>query len=135
MCFFWQYNGIQKEVLIRMNRNAFIRTRTDSFLKEQAELVFSRLGINMTDAINLFLAQVTLRNALPFDVSIPSSDTEFHEAKEKAFEERKIQLNLVIEAAEEDYKTGRILTPEESKLRTRAKLESLEVSRKKSRTR
>jgi hypothetical protein len=89
----------------------------------------------MTDAINLFLAQVTLRNALPFDVSIPSSDTEFHEAKEKAFEERKIQLNLVIEAAEEDYKTGRILTPEESKLRTRAKLESLEVSRKKSRTR
>ena len=115
-----------------MHRDAFIRTRTDSFLKTQAELVFSRLGLNMTDAINMFLAQVTLRNALPFEVAIPDDDIEFQKAKDKAFEERRHQLNLAIEAAEADYEAGRILTPEQSKVRTRAKLDTLQATKKKS---
>ena len=112
-----------------MPRDAFIRTRTDAYLKEQAELVFARLGLNMTDAINMFLAQVTLHNAIPFTISIPQTDTEFHKAKEAAFEERKRQLNAAIEEGAKDIREGRFLTPEESRAQTRAKLEALKAAR------
>lgn len=58
-----------------MAKDAYIRTRTDSTLKASAEEIFSRLGLNMSDAINLFLAQVTLRDGLPFEVRLPNADT------------------------------------------------------------
>jgi DNA-damage-inducible protein J len=112
-----------------MQRDAFIRTRTDSYLKEQAELVFARLGINMTDAINMFLAQVALQNAIPFMVSVPQTDTEFYRLKQEALEDRKRQLADAIAEGEADFATGRFLTIEESKARTRSKIELLQKDR------
>lgn len=43
------------------------RVGTDRFQK--AEKVFDRLGLKTTDAINLFFAQVALREDLPFVVT------------------------------------------------------------------
>lgn len=43
------------------------RVGTDRFKK--AEKVFDRLGLKTTDAINLFFAQVALREDLPFVVT------------------------------------------------------------------
>ena len=58
-----------------MSKDAFIRARTDAHLKEQVEHIFAKIGLNMTDAINLFFHQVELQGGLPFDVRIPNAET------------------------------------------------------------
>ena len=52
-----------------------IHTRIDQNLKREAELVFNHLGMNTTEAIRMFLTQVTLRQGIPFDVKIPNKET------------------------------------------------------------
>ena len=46
-----------------------IRARVDSRKVKKAEKVFSRLGLKMSDAINIFISQVELRDDLPFMVT------------------------------------------------------------------
>ena len=53
--------------------DARITFRTDKDLKEQAENLFERLGMNMTTAINVFLAKAVDVGAIPFMVSTKSS--------------------------------------------------------------
>lgn len=47
-----------------------ISIRLDSEVKEQAQQVFSNLGMNMTTAINIFLRQAIQYQGLPFDVRL-----------------------------------------------------------------
>ena len=42
----------------------------DSEVKEQAQLVFNHLGMDMTTAINIFLRQAIKYQGLPFDVKL-----------------------------------------------------------------
>ena len=42
----------------------------DSEVKEQAQQVFSNLGMDMTTAINIFLRQAIQYQGLPFDVRL-----------------------------------------------------------------
>ena len=44
--------------------------RLDSEVKEQAQQVFSNLGMDMTTAINIFLRQAIQYQGLPFDVRL-----------------------------------------------------------------
>ncbi|MCL2337919.1 MAG: type II toxin-antitoxin system RelB/DinJ family antitoxin [Firmicutes bacterium] len=43
--------------------------RVDKSLKEQAEILFERLGMNMTTALNVFLRKAVAESAIPFPVS------------------------------------------------------------------
>jgi DNA-damage-inducible protein J len=52
----------------------YIRTRVDPEVKEASERILNQLGLSTTEAIRLFLAQVTLRHGLPFDVTLPDQD-------------------------------------------------------------
>jgi len=58
-----------------MAKTAMITTRVDPELKADVQKVLGKLGINTTEAINLFLSQVRLRKGLPFDVKIPNKTT------------------------------------------------------------
>ncbi|WOG25666.1 type II toxin-antitoxin system RelB/DinJ family antitoxin [Endozoicomonas sp. 8E] len=58
-----------------MSKSAMIRARIEPDIKEQAEAIFRKLGLNATDAITLFYKQVGLCNGLPFDVRIPNDET------------------------------------------------------------
>lgn len=58
-----------------MAKTAMIRARTTPELKADAERVFEKLGINTSEAINLFLAQVRIYKGIPFDVRIPNKTT------------------------------------------------------------
>lgn len=49
--------------------NTLLRARVDSARYRKAERVFKRLGMKTGDAINVFLAQVALRDDLPFAVT------------------------------------------------------------------
>ena len=46
-----------------------VTMRVDKELKEQAEMLFDRLGMNMTTAFNVFLRKAVDEAAIPFPVS------------------------------------------------------------------
>lgn len=58
-----------------MSKTAMVRARVEPDLKEHAETVFQRLGLNATQAITMFYKQVELREGLPFEVAIPTPTT------------------------------------------------------------
>lgn len=47
-----------------------LNIRTDKEIKEQAEAIFSELGLNMTTAINIFLRTAIRENGIPFDLRL-----------------------------------------------------------------
>ncbi|MBI5529468.1 MAG: type II toxin-antitoxin system RelB/DinJ family antitoxin [Deltaproteobacteria bacterium] len=58
-----------------MSKSAMVRARIRPELKDGAETVFKRLGLNPTQAITIFYRQVELRGGLPFEVAIPTTTT------------------------------------------------------------
>ena len=47
-----------------------LNIRTDKVVKEQAEEIFSALGLNMTTAINMFLRTAIREHGIPFDLKL-----------------------------------------------------------------
>ena len=47
-----------------------INIRIDSAVKSQAQDVLSKLGLDLTTAVNLFLRQVICKQSVSFDVSV-----------------------------------------------------------------
>ena len=47
-----------------------IKTRVPSRRYRKAEKVLGKLGLNPEDAFNMMLAQIELREALPFEVAV-----------------------------------------------------------------
>jgi DNA-damage-inducible protein J len=77
-----------------MPKAEFIRARVDETLKANTELLFARLGLNMTDAITLFLTQCELRQGLPFDVKIPTTGEKMLDAiKRKNIPHKAVEVN------------------------------------------
>ena len=58
-----------------MSKSAMVRARIEPELKENAEKVFQKLGLSVTQAITIFYKQVEMRNGLPFDIVIPTNET------------------------------------------------------------
>ncbi len=52
-----------------MNKTVNVTIRIEKELKEEAEQLFSSLGMNLTTAINVFLRQAVRNNGIPFDIS------------------------------------------------------------------
>ena len=59
-----------------MPKTAVIQTRIDPKVKTKAQKVLSKLNISMSEAISLFLTQVSLNNGIPFEIKIPNKLTE-----------------------------------------------------------
>lgn len=49
-----------------MAKTAILRARVESDKFQAAEKIFSKLGISVADAINLFLSQVSIHKGIPF---------------------------------------------------------------------
>lgn len=54
-----------------------LNIRTDKAVKEQAEALFSELGLNMTTAVNMFLRTAIRENGIPFELKldVPNNTT------------------------------------------------------------
>lgn len=52
------------------NTSTNLNIRVDVDVKEQSEEIFSKLGINMTTAVNMFLRTVIREKGIPFDLSL-----------------------------------------------------------------
>jgi DNA-damage-inducible protein J len=53
---------------------ARLSVRVDGDMKQQAELVFRRLGINMSTGINMYLSRVVQQKGIPFSLSLDRSE-------------------------------------------------------------
>ena len=86
-----------------MSKTAMIRARTEPKLKKDVEVIFNKLGLTSTEAINIFYKQVRLRKGIPFEIKIPNKTTL------KAFKDSESGKNLKsfrnIDKLLEDLKT------------------------------
>ena len=57
------------------NMTAEVRTRISPQLKTQATAVLADCGLNISDAVRLFLRQVVTQRGLPFSVKVPNAAT------------------------------------------------------------
>lgn len=59
-----------------------VTMRIDRNVKEAAEQLFSRLGLNMTTAVGLFLRKAVSEDAIPFVVSVKKSGINGYSARQ-----------------------------------------------------
>ncbi len=52
-----------------------IRARTDEETKEKVERIFAELGLNTSQAINIFFKNVIMNDGMPFAIKIPNKIT------------------------------------------------------------
>ena len=55
-----------------MAKTTNIYIRLEPGLKEEAEAILSKLGIPVSNAVNIFLKQVVMQRGIPFDVKLPT---------------------------------------------------------------
>lgn len=60
-----------------MVKSTNLNIRIDKAVKDQAELVFNELGMNMTTAVNIFLKTAIRENGIPFELTlnVPNAET------------------------------------------------------------
>ena len=58
-----------------MTKTATIQTRVDPEIKRNAQKILSTLNISMSEAISIYLTQITLNNGIPFEIKIPNKLT------------------------------------------------------------
>lgn len=58
-----------------MAKTAIIQSRVDPIIKTKAQIILKKLNISMSEAISLYLAQITLHNGIPFEIKIPNEIT------------------------------------------------------------
>ena len=98
-----------------MTRDDTIHVRVNGEIKKQAEEVFAKLGISLSDAVNMFLAQSALSRGLPFRPEIPDS------APESVIVNSEEELAERLERAERDVAEGRVYPAKEVFERMRAR--------------
>lgn len=57
-------------------RTAIVQIKTETDIKEKCARLFESLGINISDAVNMFFRQSLLRGGLPFEVALPRPNAE-----------------------------------------------------------
>ncbi|MCL2323508.1 MAG: type II toxin-antitoxin system RelB/DinJ family antitoxin [Oscillospiraceae bacterium] len=62
---------------------ANINISMDKNLKEEAESLFSELGMNMATAINIFVSQAVRKGKIPFEISLNEPNAETLEAMQE----------------------------------------------------
>ncbi len=55
------------------SRTSGVYSHADPEIKEQAEIILSRLGIPMSNAIDMFLRQIVIHRGIPFEMVLPAN--------------------------------------------------------------
>ena len=58
-----------------MAKTATIQTRVDPKIKQNAQMILKTLNISMSEAISMYLSQITLHKGIPFEIKIPNEVT------------------------------------------------------------
>ena len=65
-------------------KSATLNMRVDPSVKEEAERVYAQFGMNLTDAVNVFLHKSIMEGGLPFDLRQPRYNAETELAMSEA---------------------------------------------------
>ena len=57
-----------------------LNVRVDSTLKQESDMLFKELGLNMSTAINMFLTKCVKTSSIPFKIEEPTPSKEFEKA-------------------------------------------------------
>ena len=86
-----------------MEKTATLNLRVNPTVKEQAEIVLSRLGVPMSTAINMYLNQISLTGGIPFAVTLPKTPEDINA---DVMTDKEIHAKL--QNGYDDVKTGRV---------------------------
>lgn len=100
-------------IMANMTKTETLHIRVNESVKSNAEETLSRLGISISEAVNMFLCQVDLTGGLPFEVKLP--------APERIIVHSQEELRQKIAEADEDIRAGRTSNAREAIDRLRAK--------------
>ena len=81
-----------------------VRSRIEQDLKDRASEVLAECGLNLSDAIRLFLRQVVAQQGLPFEVKTPNATT--IAAMQEARSMRRAKFDTAQEIFNDLEKTG-----------------------------
>jgi DNA-damage-inducible protein J len=59
-----------------MDKSATIQARINPEVKREAQKILKKLHISMSEAIAMYLTQITLHNGIPFEIKIPNEITQ-----------------------------------------------------------
>ena len=90
-----------------MARTATVFARVEPEVKEQAEIVLERLGLPMSNAVDMFLRQVVIQRGIPFEMKLPANRPLILDELSKE------QLDEELEKGIEDIEQGRVYSAEE----------------------
>ncbi|MDR2024514.1 MAG: type II toxin-antitoxin system RelB/DinJ family antitoxin [Hungatella sp.] len=90
-----------------MARTSNVFARVEPEVKKQAEQVFSKLGIPMSNAVEIFLRQVIISGGFPFDVRIPREKPIAYGTLSKE------EFDMELEKGMEDIREGKVFTADE----------------------
>ena len=93
-----------------MNQQINVNIRMDKDLKESADLLFSRMGFNMTTAVNTFVRQCLREKSIPFQIR-PYNDymVKVEQSLQQADEGKLITFSLDELESLEDMDTDKAL--------------------------
>lgn len=86
-----------------MEKTATLNLRVNPTVKEQAEIVLSRLGVPMSTAINMYLNQISLTGGIPFAVTLPKTPEDINA---DVMTDKEIHAKL--QNGYDDVKAGRV---------------------------
>ncbi len=56
-------------------RTVQLNVRTDPEVKSEAASILKKIGMTVSEAVNLFLHRIVMERGIPFDVKIPNEET------------------------------------------------------------
>ncbi|MDR3280679.1 MAG: type II toxin-antitoxin system RelB/DinJ family antitoxin [Synergistaceae bacterium] len=62
-----------------------VNIRIDEDIKQQAEILFSDLGLNMTSAVNIFVRQAIKQGKIPFEITTHCGNDLFYSKENLAY--------------------------------------------------
>ena len=86
-----------------MEKTATLNLRVNPTVKEQAEIVLSRLGVPMSTAINMYLNQISLTGGIPFAITLPKAPEDIN-----ADVMTDDEIHTKLQSGYDDVKAGRV---------------------------
>ncbi len=61
-----------------MSQTSIINVNVPKEVKDEANIIFNNLGLNMSTAINIFLKKVIYERGIPFEIKEPKLNKKAH---------------------------------------------------------
>lgn len=86
--------------------NTIVKARVEDELKSRSEAILKQMGLDMTSAIRMFLSQVVMREALPFEVKVLQPNARTMDAIAQSYTDNLESVDSV-DAMSEETGSGR----------------------------